>query len=525
MRQAGDRAGAARVLAQAAARAPHNADIQHDLGMALLETRAFEQALLQFDRALSLDPTHGLSHFRRGVALELLGRDGATQAYERAVTTAPTLAEAHACLANAREQQGRRQEALGLYRQARDTAAPGSPQRMMYEARAALIAEDLDTGEQAIRALLKLQPKLANARGLLASILSARGDFTQAAIELETALRDNPRDVSLYYNLTQIRRLKPGDEDLIARMRGAQSLAMPNTARIRLHLAVARGLHDLANTQDATAELEAADALRARHQPMDRAALRAFTDGMIALFTRAYLSRPDHRVSESDKPILVLGLPRSGTTLVEQILGRHSSIDVAGELGFWSADGEALLAHLAPDTGADLREACAAYLAQLGSAHYVVDKNPFNYRTALLAHLAFPRARIIHCRRCPADTALSIMMTALRPQALFGSAREDLLFCFAEYHRLMAHARGVVPPEVFYELDYEKLVADPRPEIGRLLDFLHLPFESACLSPERGTRAVRTASVWQVRQEINTGSVGRWRHYARLVGAFEDVLS
>jgi len=151
------------------------------------------------------------------------------------------------------------------------------------------------------------------------------------------------------------------------------------------------------------------------HHPVDRAALSALTDRMIGLFTGAYLARVDHRRSPSDLPILAIGLPRSGTTLAHQILSRHSDVAGAGEVQFWDAAGPLALEAMRPGEAADLTSVAADYVARLGlqagAATRVVDKNPFNFRWALLVHLALPNARIVHCRRHPADTCLSIMMT------------------------------------------------------------------------------------------------------------------
>jgi tetratricopeptide (TPR) repeat protein len=518
LRQAGNLAETLKVLRQATLVAPRNAELQHDLGATCLALGDREAALGHFDRAIGLDSRMGLAHFRRGVSLELLGRAGFAEAYERAIETTPSLAEPYACLASAREQAGRPRDALRLYRQALARSAAGSTPALIYTARIALIEQDLDAAEHALRQVLSQDPAMSSARGLLAGVLNARGAFDLAAAELETALTQKPRDVSLYYNLVQTRRFTVQDAPLIARMRSALDCQVPAPARLRLHLALARALDDVGDYAAAMPQIEQAGKLRARDHRMDRAALAALTDRTIALFTQAFLGRADHRRGTSNVPILVLGLPRSGTTLTEQILSSHPNVAGAGEVAFWDAAGPRVLDTMRPGQPADLAAVAEDYLARLraqaGDAAHVVDKNPFNFRWALLAHLALPNARIVHCRRRPADNALSIMMTALRPQPLFSMARDDLLFCHGEYRRLMAHVRAVLPPERYYELHYEALVTDPAAQTRALLDFCGLPFDDACLAPERNTRILRTASVWQARQPIYTRSVGRWRNYA-----------
>ena len=527
LRQAGRLAETPPLMQAATLLMPDNADLEHDLGLTLIHLNQVSAALPHLDRAVRLDPNHGPAHLNRGKALERLGRPGFAEAYRRAVTCAPTAAEPHARLASALEQMSRRGEALALYNRAAALSPAGSHDALIYTARAALNAEDLPAAEQASRAALAIEPASASARGLLARVLNARGNFSEAAAELEAALRDKPSDVALYYNLVKTRRLTAADSGLIDRMRAALSFQAPVLARIRLHHALAKALDDIGDYTGAAAELQNVSSLRGEHYPMDRAALRALTDRTLALFTPDYLAWPGHRRSDTEAPILVLGLPRSGTTLTERILSRHPKVSGAGELGYWDSAGAGLLAALALDTDADMTAPAAAFLSRLrttsATATHVVDKNPFNYRWALLAHLAMPRARIIHCRRHPADNALSIMMAALRPQTLFGTARDELLFCHGEYRRMMNHVRAVLPPDRLYELQYERLVAEPEAEIRSLLAFCGLDFDAACLAPELDDRAVLTASVWQVRQPIHQGSAGRWRHYAALVGEFGEA--
>jgi tetratricopeptide (TPR) repeat protein len=523
---AGRVAEAASLLQQAASLAPANAALQHDLGQVKLSLGQREAALAHFDRAIVLDPTLGLAHFRRGVALELLGRTGFVAAYRRAIETAPDLAQAYGCLASAQEQVGLRREALLLYRQAAERSAPGSTSRLLYTARAALIEEDLDEAEAALRAVLAQEPRFGNARGMLANLLSARGRFADAAAELETALRDNPRDVSLYYNIVQLRRLTAEDAPLIERIRAARDMTVPMPARIRVQLALAKALDDTGAYEEAMDALDQASALRAGTHRLDREAVTALTDRMIALFTPERMARGAAGSNPSARPILVLGLPRSGTTLTEQILSSHPDVAGAGEVKYWDGLGRQILDRFEAGDEA-VAEVAEAYLAKLHGvapdAPHVVDKNPFNFRWALLIHLALPEARIIHCRRHPADNALSIMMAALWPHRLFSAARDDLLFCFQDYLRLMAHVRTVLPEDRFHELHYEKLVTEPEAQTRALVAFCGLPWNDACLTPERNARVVRTASVWQARQKVFTSSAGRWRRYGERLQAFAGL--
>jgi Sulfotransferase family len=149
----------------------------------------------------------------------------------------------------------------------------------------------------------------------------------------------------------------------------------------------------------------------------------------------------------------------------------------------------------------------------------VTDKNPLNFQWAGLVHLAFPRATLIHCRRDPLDTALSIHQTHFNPRMSFPTGGTALVGYVRTYQRLCDHWRRVLPPERFIEIDYESLVADPEPVIRRILNAAGLTWNNTCLFPERNTRTVKTPSKWQARQPIYRHAIGRWKSYEPWLGA------
>ncbi len=524
LRAEGRLAEAVAPLRQAAQLAPASAPIQHDLGLLLLSLGNPSAALSHFDKAVAIDPAFGAAHFRRGIALEMQLLPGAAEAYRCAIESGFASAELFSRLAALLHQAGRRDDAAPLYRHAA-SLAPGSPAALMDAARAALIDNDIDEAEPLLRQVLARQPDAASARGHLAHILRARGDFAAAAAELEQAIASRPEFIGLYDDLVQAR--GGADPALVARMRAASTQHAPLPQRIKLHLALARALDHAGDYAEAAAELQNADALRAIDNPFDRAALARQHDQIVALFTQAYMASPYHHGSPSDLPILIVGMPRSGTTLLEQILASHPAAAGAGEVHFWEAQGRAFLPAADPRLGADLRAVAGAYLAKLQrhrpAARHVVDKMPFNFRWAPLIHLAFPNARIIHCRRHPADTCLSIMSNDLVASPSFSARRDDLLFFYRIYQRLAAHARALLPPSVFLELNYEELVADPEQQIRALLDFCGLPFDPACLAPERNRRVVLTFSQFQARQPITAAASGRWRRYGDWLRDFASL--
>ena len=223
-------------------------------------------------------------------------------------------------------------------------------------------------------------------------------------------------------------------------------------------------------------------------------------------------------------------MPRSGTTLVEQILSSHPQVTAGGELNFWNERGMAWLQDnpAAPGDGF-LDHAAADYLALLRrigpAAARVTDKMPFNFLWAGLIHLAFPKATIIHCRRSAIDTALSIHQTNFNRHAAFPVGGADLVTYFGGYERMTSHWRSVLPPARFIEVQYESLTASPEPEIRRLVAACGLEWHAACLEPERNTRLVRTPSRWQTRQPITRSGAQRWRRYEPWLGALAQLVT
>jgi len=232
-------------------------------------------------------------------------------------------------------------------------------------------------------------------------------------------------------------------------------------------------------------------------------------------------------------------MPRSGTTLVEQIVSMHPEVGAGGELNFWNERGAAWHRSGATGNAADgnetpfvatefLAKAAADYLGELRAiapkAARVTDKMPFNFIWAGLIHLAFPRAVIIHCRRAAVDTALSIHQTHFHPGLAFPTGGAELVAYFRSYQRLTDHWRSVLPADRFLEVDYENLTSAPEPVIRRIIAACDLPWHDACLRPESNPRAVKTPSKWQTRQPIYRTSVARWRRYEPWLGPLRALV-
>jgi hypothetical protein len=251
-------------------------------------------------------------------------------------------------------------------------------------------------------------------------------------------------------------------------------------------------------------------------------------------------------VSESELPVFVVGMPRSGTSLIEQILASHPQAHGVGELNFWEeasetlasglrapagarpgARGAALAVRLAYDTSG-FAQLARRYLTRLsthsGGALRVIDKMPGNFLYAGLIHAVFPRARIIHVQRQPLDTCLSMYFQNFFHLHPYAADLEALAHYYRQYLRVTEHWRTLLPAASLLEVPYEALIADQEHWTRRLLDFVGLSWDPRCLDFHETERVVITASRWQVRQKINAGSVGRWRNYERHLGPLTQLL-
>jgi tetratricopeptide (TPR) repeat protein len=517
-------------LREAALLRPSNAIIQHDLGLACLEVGYVPDAIAAFQCAVAINPRYTDAYFRLGIALEKLGDlRGAILAYDRATELLPSLTEAWFRAGAIVYTMGHRDEAIGCFRRAAATGPKTTFGRL--GAARALLTEDRDAeAEKVLRRTLALDPTNAMAHDLLGNLLTEHGRFDEAEDCFRRAVTIAPLLAGSYYDLVRCRPLTPADSDILMRMEGA--LATPGlemAQRLRLHLALGKAADDLGDYALAMRHFDAADAVRRGSGAFDSAAFDIEIDRLIARCTLALIGRAPELGCSDVTPVLIIGMPRSGTTLVEQIVSSHPEVGAGNELNFWNERGAVW--HQAGLAGTDtpfLAQAAADYLRLLReiapNAARVTDKMPFNFLWAGLIHLAFPHATIIHCRRAAIDTALSIHQTHFHPGLAFPTGGAELVAYFRSYQRLTRHWRTVLPVNRFIEVDYEELTRTPEPVIRRIIDGCGLAWDDACLRPERNPRAVKTPSKWQTRQPIYRDSVERWRRYEPWLGPLGALI-
>jgi tetratricopeptide (TPR) repeat protein len=482
-----------------------HADGWHNLGIALGKTGDREDAFAALKRALFIDPTRAETYLQLGNLLIRAGQfEDAIECFERAARHDAGLASARSRLAQSLSMRGKVRRAESLFRQSL-ALDPDHVQGWFGLGRA---LEDIGEAEGALDCylnVLRRRPDHAPAIGQYLAL--ARGAAGAEVLDAARAVLASE---------------KTPDE---ARAAVGYGLLKHHDRRKEYEFAAAAGI--------------AANAARRRSAgSLDRGTLTAQMDAIIATCTREFFHARRRWGLGTDQPVFVVGLPRSGTTLTEQILAAHPSLHGAGELPD--------LAHLAArcTEGDECPWRAAQHMDETQSrvrgGEYllalrdgaprgclrIIDKSPLNFLHLAFIAVLFPSARVIHCRRGARDNALSIWMESFNAAQQYATDFEDLAFFIRESRRLMAHWHEHLPLRIL-DVRYEDTVADVEGQARRMLEFLGAPWDESCLRFHSSARAVQTPSRWQVRQPVYATSVERWRHYApwlpQLDGAFAHL--
>jgi tetratricopeptide (TPR) repeat protein len=544
-----------RALELAARLLPDDAEAQSNFGAALRRCGRLEESVACLRRALQMRPDLAEVWNNLGNAHRDLGAlDAALDAFAEALRLKPGFARAHNNLGNALLDLGRLEEAMASYRRA-VKYDPNYAEAHNNLGSALRLAGRADEAQTSCARALALQPDNPAAVALMAHLRSDRGQFAQARALLERAVALDARCAEAWAGLAGLRRMTRADgEWLEGAMRAAAGAVARDESRLRF--AIGKFLDDVGDYEDAFDSYRRANELAKRQRPPhDRRLLTAGIDRLIATQTGEWLRRSAPWSSPSQLPVFVVGMPRSGTTLAEQILASHPQVHGAGELPYWNAaaerqaqwgaeaassvgaaaSGGASASGEAASSGGPPSNAVAAlkgladdYLALLQGlapgAQRVIDKMPANFMFLGLIHAALPAARIIHLERHPIDTCLSIYFQDFGAIHSYANDLEDLAHYYRQYRRIMSHWRRTLPAAAMLDVPYEGLVAMPEEWSRRMVEFIGLPWDARCLEFKDTVRTVSTFSRWQARQPINRASVDRWRHYEKFVGPLRALL-
>lgn len=494
-----------------------------NLGRCRLAAHELSGAQECFEKAVSLAPENGSYHHFLADSLYLQGRNlDALREFRAAVDADPNLAPSWIRLAKLLVHHGDREGAIGACKRAL-VVDPNLAEGHVVWAEALQELGDAEGADEHLRLAASADPKGAVAHGFRLQVL---GRFADARLAFERALETNPLLPRAYYGLVTSRRLTEEDRSLVERMRAA--VVDPRLApgdRVVLHFALGKAYEDLGDFGAAMRHFHEGNGTAALHMRLgfDAKHLASVNDERIKRFSHAYLQELAKHGSASETPLFVVGMIRSGTTLVEQALSNHPDIAGGGELRYWY-EKEPEFAKGDPPVR-EMAETYLELLTQLGGGKArVIDKMPLNFAFLGMMYAAFPRARFIHCARSPIDNCLSIYTTFFDNPPPFSHVPSNIIAYYRQYERMMAHWRRVIPKDRILEVRYEDMVADRDRVTREMVRFSGLDWSDAVLRHEDNPRAVRTPSLWQVRQPIYTSSVERWRRYEPWLSEFAELI-
>jgi tetratricopeptide (TPR) repeat protein len=504
LRQAGNLEECITCLGEVHRLRPDRADYCNNLASALHQLGKRSEAIALYRRAIELDPTFAPAQNNLGNVLQEQGQFAeACQCYRRAAELKPDFAEAYLGLASTQNERGNSAEAIRHYLTA-----------------------------------IRINPALAAAHCNLGIVLEEQGDLAGAEKCFRSAITGDFHYAAAHSELASLLRAKLPAADMEAQQCLLANPTLPQAHQAALHFGLAQVFDARGAFAEAARHSRAANSSRLiqwkkEGQEYDPAGHSQFVDEILAEFTPEFFARVHEFGVPSDRPVFLVGLPRSGTTLLEQILASHSQVFAAGELtlardafastrqnmpkprGQWSAWSREGIQGMA---FRHLQELQRRNLTALR----VVDKMPDNYLYLGLLAALFPRARFIHCRRDLRDVAVSCWMANFRA-VRWASDPGHIVARFQDYQRLMDHWRNVLPAPIL-DVSYEETVADLETVARRLIAWCGLPWEPTCLEYYRTKRPVRTASAIQVRRPIFNTSVGRWKHYEQSLAMLLEKL-
>jgi len=508
---------------------PDLAEAHLNLGNVLRSRAQFEDAVASYRRALGIKADYAAAHSNLGDALRDLGRlEESAVSCRRALHIEADNAGAHNSLGNALLDLGRLDEAQACYRRAL-ALRPGLAAAHLNLAIVLRLQGRTADAQACCGRALGIQADCAAAMTLLAELHADQGRFSQAQALFERALSIEPELPEAWAGMAQLRKMTGGDAGWLAEAERIAGKPLPPRREVYLRFALAKCFDDIKDFPQAFSNVRRANELTQLYAvKYDRRQQTESVDLIIGACGRESLNQARIGANMSSRPVFIVGMPRSGTSLAEQILASHPDVFGAGELAFW-VSASAAHGSAAPAAGMNgvLQKLADDYLSLLknrsADALRVIDKMPANFLCLGLIHAALPNARIIHMRRNPIDTCLSVYFQHFKSGHAYANDLADLKHYYTEYLRVMGHWHRTLPADAILDVPYEDLVDDQETWSRRMLQFIGLEWDPKCLDFHLTDRTVMTASKWQVRQKMSKSSVERWRNYEKYLGPLREL--
>lgn len=515
---------------------PDNAEAHNNLGVAFQELNRHSEAITHYNKATALQADYAEAHKNKGAALQQLNRhEEAIQCYVCALNLQPNFAEVHNYLANALTVLCQNDVAISHYEQAL-AIRPDYAEAHNNLGNALQYLGYTDDAIKHYDKAIELEPNLAVAFINKGRIFQDLGKLDEAIKCFEKALELKPDFAEAYHNLSVV---KPDYKEVPAIEMLQKQPTLNDNDKMHFHYALANIFTKSDQYDKAFVQYKKANELKRKTLVYDPNKHSIYIDELIEIFTRDFFDKNIALGNNSDLPVFIIGMPRSGTTLVEQIISSHSQVFGAGELATFTH----IETGLNKNSGASdsypkcmsrynnksvIQDYSLYYLGELkkysSDAIRIADKMPDNFLRIGLIKTMFPNARIIHCQRNPLDTCLSIYTTCFVKGNEYSYDLDELGQYYLDYERLMSHWRNLFESQIF-EIQYEELVTNQEVISKQLIEYLDIQWNDECLNFYGNNREVKTASNLQVRQPMYSRSINRWKNYKKQLDPLRTILN
>ena len=521
---------------KAVAANPGYLEPMNNLGLVLIENQRFAEAITPLTNAVQQNPEYADAQCNLGFTYSALENfDKAFPCFQKALEVRPDYREALVGLTGVYMGLDMHTEAESTLKKALelddDKAEIHSMLAGIYNELALL-----DKADAEYEKALELNPELVPAYMGRGHMLMEQGDFDKAEDNFTKAMEYNEDRLGVHFAFTQLRKVKQNNEHFKALREVEDVESLKGNEAINYYYALGKCHDDIGEHEKAFEYYIQGAKMKRTTLGYDVNSNESMSNQIKAVFNQQFLHRLKGQGHDSDTPIFVLGMPRSGTTLNEQIIASHPNVFGAGELRDLKALANRVTTNGVKTFPTNLAGLTTDVLKQLGEQYveglkarapgspHVTDKMPGNFQLVGLIHLALPNAKIVHIKRSPLDTCISCFTRLFRHNQnqsydLFEQGR-----FYRDYYNLMQHWRDVLPEGAFYEVQYEDLVQDNENQTRALIEFCNLPWDDACLESHKTKRTIKTASITQVRQPIYTTSLERWKRYDKFLGPLREGL-
>ena len=547
---------------KAVALKPDFIDAYNNLTLILIQMLRYEEALTSSRYVIAFQPEHAVAYSYQAYILKELGRlqeaeesartalrmnpdlvdskieladilflsDRYAEAetlFSEAVEEAPDSYQLQLKLSGVLERSNKIEEALAAVERALELS-PETPEIYHRKAMILFMAGKIDESLETIEEALKIKPDFAAAISVKSEILQSMGKMEEALKTSREAADMNDDTPGLYLTLSKVKKFDSIDDPDFAKMREmAERPLLGRSQKTGLHFALFKAYQDIGEYDEAFKHLKMGNDLKRASVVYDSRSQHISFDAIKKTYTKDYFKKLEGHGYDSDVPIFIIGMPRSGTTLTEQIISSHPDVFGAGELSY--------ITEIEKEFGIPNEENCKAmgeayvkrvraYHKDAEKARKITDKMPGNYHKLSQIITTLPNAKIIHCRRNPMDVCLSAYKQFFARGHYWSYNINDMAEHYRVYYEMMEYWRQVLPKNSFLEIDYEETVGDFENQARKLLDYVEMEWDDACLMPHKQKRSVMTASKGQVIKPIYKTSIEAWRRYEKqLMPLYEQL--